>query len=134
MSLEWWLYNGSRTTIALSGLSVITGVVLIKFGIKEWHKRIMIAACMLALVFVGLYVARNFIFPPEKYHGDWRQLYLWILGTHTVMSMVNLPLAIITVFLALKGRFKGHKKIAPFTAAVWIFVAASGWSIFLFNG
>ncbi len=131
--LEWWLYNGSRTTIALSGLSGIAGVVLIRLGVKEWHKRVMAVACVLALIFVGLYLARSALFPPPKYHGDWRSLYLWILGSHTIMSVVNLPLVIVTLFLALTGRFKGHKRVAPYTAAVWIFVAASGWTIFLFN-
>jgi putative membrane protein len=133
MDLEWLLFNGSRATIALSGLLVVSGVILIKLGRRSWHKRAMASAAVLALVFVALYLVKSALYPPEKYEGAYRGLYLFILWSHTVLSIVNMPLAVVTIYLALKERFPKHKRIAPYTAAVWIYVAASGWMIFLFH-
>lgn len=134
MSLESLLVEGSRATIAASGLLIVAGVVMIILGKRELHKRMMLTACALAACFVLLYLARSSLFPPSKYMGEHRGLYLSVLWSHTVLSLVNLPLAAATVYFALKGVFKRHRRIAPFTAAVWVYVAASGWTIFLFNG
>jgi putative membrane protein len=120
--------------IAASGICIIIGVVLIRTGHRDLHKKAMILASILAFIFVILYITRTSLYPVERYAGEHRSLYLSVLWSHTVMSLVNLPLAVITIFLGLKGRFERHKKIAPYTAAVWIFVAASGWTIFLFHG
>ncbi len=108
-------------------------MVLIKTGHRDYHKKAMLMASFLAVIFVILYIARTSLFSVERYAGEHRGIYLSVLWSHTVLSLVNLPLAIITVYLAFKGRFDGHKKIAPYTAAVWIYVAASGWTIFLFH-
>ncbi len=134
MTLELALARGGQTTIALSGLLIAAGVVSILTGRSGAHKKMMIAACVLAAVFVVIYVVRSSLFPHVPYAGEHRGLYLSVLFSHTVMSLVNLPLAVITVYLALKGRTDRHRKVAPYTAAVWIYVAATGWSIFLFNG
>jgi len=37
-----------------------------------------------------------------------------------------------TLYLGLKGRFDRHKRIAPYTAGVWIYVALTGWAIYFF--
>ncbi len=133
MELEAILSLFSRITIALSGICIITGVVLVKTGRKETHKRVMIAAAVLALIFVSIYIVKSSMFPPERYAGAYRSIYLFILWSHTVLSLVNLPLAAITIFLGLKGRYTGHKRIAPYTAGVWIYVAFTGWLIFFFH-
>lgn len=127
------LLHSSRAVILASGLCIILGVVLIKTGHRDYHKKAMLLASFLAVIFVILYIARTSLYPIERYAGGHRGLYLSVLWSHTVLSLVNLPLAIITVYLAFKARFDGHKRIAPYTAAVWIYVAASGWTIFLFH-
>ncbi len=133
MPTEWLLFSGSRLTIALSGLLILVGVILIKTGNRDWHKRAMMTASVLALIFVVLYLVKSAYFPPKKYAGDYRGLYLFILWSHTLLSLVNLPLAVITVYMALKHRFDRHVRIAPYTAGVWVYVAASGWLIYFFN-
>ncbi len=132
MDLRTFLLYGGQLTIGLSGLLIVTGVVLIRLGRREHHKKAMLSASALALVFVVLYLVRTSLYPPEGYHGEHRTLYLFILSSHTVLSLVNLPLAVITLFFALKQRFPSHKRIAPYTAGVWIYVAVTGWLIFFF--
>lgn len=134
MNGQWLLFSGSRLTIALSGLLILAGVALIMGKRREWHKRAMLAACGLALIFVALYLVKSAYFPPKKYAGDYRAFYLFILWSHTIFSLINLPLAIITVYMAFKGRFERHVRIAPYTAAIWVYVAASGWGVFYLNG
>ncbi len=131
--LEALLTHSSRILIAASGISIIIGVALIRTGHRDFHKKAMLLAAILAFLFVILYITRTSLYPVERYAGEHRTLYLSVLWSHTLLSLVNLPLAVITIFLAFKGKFAGHKRIAPYTAAVWIFVAASGWTIFLFH-
>ena len=134
MILRTVLFTGGQAIIAVSGLLIISGLVFIKWGQKEYHKRSMIAAAFFALIFVVFYLVRAALFPHAKYTGDYRSLYLFILFSHTLLAVVNGPLAVVTIHRALKGDFDRHKRIAPYTAGIWIYVAATGWSIFAFTG
>ena len=133
MNLYTILLYSSLITIGISGLCVISGVILIKLHLRERHKWAMLSASFFALIFVGLYMARTTIFPHTKYEGGFRGIYMATLWSHTFLSLVNFPMAIITLYSGIKGRFERHKKIAPFTAGIWLYVAATGWLIYLFQ-
>jgi putative membrane protein len=45
---------------------------------------------------------------------------------------VNFPLAVITLRYAFKNMFEKHRKIAPITAFVLLYVAITGWLIYFF--
>ncbi|MCY0866999.1 MAG: DUF420 domain-containing protein [Aquificaceae bacterium] len=127
----------SMLTISISGLAIVLGIFLIKSGRREAHKRAMITASVFALIFVFLYVLRNFLqsqglIPMGKYEGPYRGLFLFILWSHTILAIINFPLAVITLRYAFKGTFEKHKRIATITAFVWIYVAITGWLIFYF--
>ena len=130
MDLRGILFEGAQIIIGISGVLIITGIVFIKLGKKDIHKKSMLTATFFALIFVVLYVIRSAIFPHTKYVGDYRTLFLAILWSHSLLALVNGPMAAITIYFAFKERFERHKKIAPYTAAVWIYVAATGWVIF----
>lgn len=123
----------SLATIGMSGISIIAGVLFISFGSKVPHRRAMLTASILAVLFVGLYLTRSYLFLPHRYAGEYRTFFLSVLWSHTFLSVVNFPLAAVTIYLAFKGRFKSHRRIAPYTAGVWIYVAASGWTVYLMN-
>ncbi|MDQ7037774.1 MAG: DUF420 domain-containing protein [Aquificota bacterium] len=122
----------SVTTIGLSGILILTGLFFIKTGRRELHKKAMISASFLALLFLIFYGIKYFLYPPKPYEGPYRELYLFTLISHSVLAAVNLPLAVVTVFLGIRGRYGKHRKIAPITALVWIYVALTGWVIFFF--
>jgi len=122
----------SLATIGLSGLCIITGIILISKGHRLYHKKVMLSASIFAIIFVVLYLIRSSLFPPERYAGEYRTLFLSILWSHTLLAMVNFPMAGYTIYLALRERFDRHKRIAPYTAGVWLYVAITGWAIFLF--
>ena len=87
---------------------------------------------MQGLIFVVLYLTRSSLFPHTRYAGGHRTLYLSVLWSHTLLSILNLPMAVVTLYLGMKGRFDRHKRIAPYTAGVWIYVAITGWAIYFF--
>lgn len=126
------LLYGSLSTIAVSGILVISGLILIKLGHKGYHKYAMSSASIFALIFVILYLIRTSLYPHTPYTGGHRVLYFSVLWSHTILSAVNFPLVIYTIYLAVKKRFERHKSIAPFTAGVWIYVAITGWLIRFF--
>jgi putative membrane protein len=122
----------SLITIGISGLSIIAGLYFIKTGRRELHRKAMINASVFALLFVALYLLKNALFPTSKYEGPYRSLFLFILWSHTALAILNFPLAAITLRYALKGVFDKHKRIAPITAGVWLYVAFTGWLIYFF--
>jgi putative membrane protein len=122
----------SLITIGISGLSILAGLFFIKKGKREAHKFFMINASIFALVFVLLYVLKSILYPPQPYTGHYRGLFLFILWTHTILAIVNFPLAVITLRYAFKNMFEKHRKIAPITASVWLYVAVTGWLIYFF--
>jgi len=83
------------------------------------------------LVFVLLYVLKSILYPPQPYTGPYRGLF-FILWTHTILAIVNFPLAVITIRYAFKNMFEKHRKIAPITAFVWLYVVITGWIIYFF--
>jgi len=122
----------SLVSIVLSGLLILTGIVLIKLGKREIHKKVMLTASFLALIFVILYLIKSRLYPPKHYTGEYKTLYYFVLWSHTILSIINFPLAVYTVYLGLKGLYEKHRKIAPITAIVWIYVAVTGWMIYFF--
>lgn len=122
----------SLTTIGASGLLILTGLFFVKTGRRELHKKAMLSASFLALLFLIFYLIKYFSYPPKTYEGPMRGLYLFVMISHSILATLNIPLAAVTVFLGLTNRLDKHRRIAPITAVVWIYVAMSGWLIFAF--
>lgn len=63
---------------------------------------------------------------PFKGQGWIRTVYFAILLTHTILAAAVVPLVIITLRRALKGRFEAHRRIARWTFPVWLYVSITG--------
>jgi uncharacterized membrane protein YozB (DUF420 family) len=63
--------------------------------------------------------------------GSVRTVYLWILGTHTVLASAVPFLAIITLTLAQRGKFGKHRVIARWTLPIWLYVSVTGVVVYL---
>ena len=55
-----------------------------------------------------------------------RTVYLCILASHIVLSVVALPMVLTTFFFSFSGRFRQHRKIARFTLPIWLYVSVTG--------
>ncbi|MBI1747404.1 MAG: DUF420 domain-containing protein [Acidobacteria bacterium] len=54
--------------------------------------------------------------------GVIRPIYFGILISHTILAVAIVPLAIVTLFRALKERFDKHAKIARGKLPLWLYV------------
>ncbi|ALW89980.1 MULTISPECIES: DUF420 domain-containing protein [Deinococcus] len=137
-------------TIVLSGLALCVGVYLIKRGLREAHMRAMIVASTLATIFLVLYLTRLGLGYEKKYAGPeaWRTAYFALLISHIILAAANLPLALGALWNAYKGLraarnlnnidlpaargyFNKHRAWVRWTVPVWLYVAVTGWIIYL---
>jgi len=120
-------------SIVLSGLALVTGVVLIKKGNRVAHHRAMLTATSLALLFLVFYLAKWALHGTTAYGGPeaWRGAYYFLLITHTLLAAINGPVALYVIWRAFRGEFILHKRWARVLVPIWLYVAVSGWIIYL---
>ena len=121
--------NGSSAVLIGSGL------YFIKRGREQAHKRMMLAAFATSSLFLLSYLYYHLVLRAgvTRFQGQGfsRPLYFTILVSHTILAAVVVPFILITLTRALKGRFDRHKKIAPYTWAIWMYVSVTGVVIYL---
>lgn len=126
----------NATLNALSGILLVIAYMHIRAKRIELHKRFMLSACATSALFLVSYVTyhslRGGVVTKFAGTGFVKTLYLTILGTHTVLAVVILPLAIISVTLGLKGRFAKHRAIARWTFPLWLYVSITGVLVYAF--
>jgi len=114
-------------------LLLCAGFLAIRGGRKELHRRLMIAAFLVSVAFLTSYVVyhANHGSTPFPGQGAVRVLYFAILIPHTVLAAAVVPLVVLTLRHALRGRFDRHRKIARWTLPIWLFVSVTGVAIYL---
>lgn len=129
----------NATLNALSGMCLVFGYLAIRSGRTMMHKRFMITSLVFSGLFLVSYLAYHHFQGDTKFlaTGFIRPVYFFILITHIILSIAVLPMVLITVFHALRGRFENHKKIARYTFPIWLYVSVTGVLVFfmlnLFN-
>jgi putative membrane protein len=116
------LFNGLSATALVIGFSYIRSRKIAA------HRAFMITAFIFSSIFLACYIV-NYALHGESHfpgHGTIRTIYLSILITHVLLSVVVLPMILITFFFSLTGRFPQHKKIARFTFPIWLYVSVTG--------
>jgi putative membrane protein len=80
-----------------------------------------------------MYVAYHMTSDSTKFGGEGaiRTVYFLILITHIFLSIVIIPLVLITYVRALASKFDKHKKIAKITFPIWLYVAVTGVIVYL---
>jgi len=122
---------------ALNGLAavlLVTGVLRIKAGQEAAHKKLMLSAFAVSVLFLCSYLYYHLHFGVSvKYQGaDWARLpYLLLLLTHTVLAAAVPFLAMRTIWLGLNDRRQAHRKWARFTFPIWLYVSVTGVTIYL---
>jgi putative membrane protein len=131
----------------LTALLLVMGVMAIKNGNKKVHERFMTTAIACSVVFLVMYVAYHMTADSTVYGdidgnkilgatekanaGSIRYVYLFILLSHIALSIVIIPLVLITYVRALAARFDKHRKIAKITFPLWLYVAVTGVVVYL---
>jgi putative membrane protein len=131
----------------LTALLLVMGVMAIKNGNKKVHERFMTMAIACSVVFLVMYVAYHMTADSTVYGdidgnkildatekanaGLIRNVYLFILLSHIALSIIIIPLVLITYVRALAARFDKHRKIAKITFPLWLYVAVTGVVVYL---
>jgi uncharacterized membrane protein YozB (DUF420 family) len=105
-----------------------TGFVLIRRGRRDAHHRVMIAALVVSTLFLVSYLVYHARVGSVRFQGQGsvRTVYFSILISHTILAAAVPPLALITLWRAVRGRFDRHRAIARWTLPIWFYVSVTG--------
>lgn len=132
---------------SLVAIMLLAGLYFAKKGNYARHKRIMIRAILLSVLFLLSYIAHH-LFAGDTRFGDLdhngmlsdaeiaaagpgRTFYYVLLLTHIPLAGIILPFILFTAYRSLCGDYAQHKKLARITWPVWFYVAVSGVLVFL---
>jgi uncharacterized membrane protein YozB (DUF420 family) len=118
---------------ATSAVLIACGVSLIRRRHRQAHRRVMLAAIVTSALFLISYLVYHAHVGSVHFPGQgWsRPAYFAILLSHTLLAAAVVPLVIVTVVRALRGRFARHRQIARWTYPVWMYVSVTGVIIYL---
>ena len=121
------------TINGLTAVVLVAAVIAIKNGNRKLHENLMKVAIACSIAFLGMYVAYHMTSDSTKFGGEGaiRYVYFFILVTHIVLSIVIIPMVLITYVRALGQAFDKHKKIAKITFPIWLYVAVTGVVVYL---
>ena len=125
------MVNATLNTI--SGILLTIGYVRIRQRKITAHKKCMLAAFAVSVLFLVCYVIyhANTGSKPFTKQGWIRPVYFTILISHIILAFVIVPLALRTLYLAWRERFEQHRRIAKITFPIWLYVSVTGVIIYL---
>jgi len=118
---------------AVAAAAQVMGFIAIRAKKQNLHRALMLTAFLSsALFFIG-YLAYHYVHGDTRYPGTGaiRAAYLGLLLTHVVASIALVPMVLMTLFYAVKGRFSAHRKLARFTLPTWLYVSVTGVLVFV---
>ena len=118
---------------SLSAVFLFAGYLFIRTKNRDAHRACMLAAFFCSTVFLISYLVYHFQVGSVGFKGQgWiRPVYFTILISHTILAAAVVPLALITLFRALRERFDAHRRIARWTFPIWLYVSVTGVVIYL---
>ena len=126
----------NATLNGIAGCLLVAGLVLVKSGRKEAHRKTMLAAFATSCVFLVLYVYHKYwvvrgIHTPFRGPASLKGIYLGMLFSHVVLAIAVVPLALVSIHRGLHERFPEHRKIARWTWPIWMYVSVTGVLVYL---
>lgn len=127
---------------SLVAILLLAALVSVKQQKYELHKKLMLAAIVLSVLFLLSYIGHHLLAGETKYGdvnhdgiisdeeklsaGGLRTFYYIILITHIPLAAVVLPFILFTAYRALIGEYEQHKKLTRITWPLWFYVAVTG--------
>ena len=126
---------------------LVAGLFFVKQNKYVLHKKIMLTAILLSVLFLLSYIAHHLLAGDTKYGdvnhdgivsidekalaGNLRMVYYFVLITHIPLAAIILPFILFTAYRALTGEYDKHKKLVRITWPVWFYVAVTGVVVYL---
>jgi putative membrane protein len=97
------------------------------------HTGFVFGALASSALFLVSYLVYHAFHGDTKFTGQGpiRPAYFFVLISHIVLSVVALPLILLSTYLSLAGRFKAHRKVSRYTFPIWLYVSVTGVLIFV---
>ena len=129
-----WLPEVNATLNATSAALLLSGIAAIRSGDRERHMKRMLAAFVVSSAFLVSYIIYHHFQgdTPFEGRGVVRPIYFFILISHIVVSVAALPLVLTTLYLAATKRFDRHRRVARYTAPMWLYVSVTGVLVYAF--
>lgn len=119
----------NATLNATSALLLAGGYAAIRAGKMQVHKRFMLSAFGISVVFLVSYVIYHLrVKQVVLFQGQgWiRPVYFTLLLSHTVLAIVIVPMILVTLRRAWIQKFDKHRIIARWTLPLWFYVCVTG--------
>jgi len=112
----------------LSATALLIGYTFIRSRRIKAHRAAMLTAFAFSTLFLACYIANYALHGESHYpgHSMVRTVYLVILTSHVLLSVIALPLVLVTFFFSLTGRIPTHRKVARWTFPIWLYVSVTG--------
>jgi len=112
----------------LSAVALCVGLASIRQLNIAAHRAAMFTAFVFSTLFLVSYITNHALHGDMRFHGQGavRPFYFTLLISHIGLSMIALPLILVTFFLSLTGRFPIHKRVARWTFPIWLYVSVTG--------
>jgi putative membrane protein len=112
----------------LSAVALVIGFWHIKAGRIRQHLTFMSTAFVFSAMFLVTYITNHALHGDMRFHGQGiaRGVYFPLLISHITLSVIALPMILITFFLSLSGRFPAHRRFARITFPIWLYVSVTG--------
>jgi len=124
--------NAALNSVSL--ILLVAGYVQIQRGRVKAHQCCMTAAFCVSTAFLASYLTYRLLGEEKRFTGQGliRPIYFFILITHVILAATVPILAGRTLYLALRGRFTQHRRIARITFPIWMYVSVTGVLVYLF--
>ena len=121
------------TLNAITALLLLSGYSFIRRKQVTAHKTCMLSAFATSSLFLVCYLWYHAHHGVTHFSGRGavRGFYLGLLASHTILAAVIVPLAVVTLYRALRRMFSRHKRIARWTLPVWLYVSVTGVVVYL---
>jgi putative membrane protein len=132
---------------SIVAMLLIAALVAVKSKNFFLHKKLMLAAIVLSLLFLLSYICHHLLAGDTKYGdlnhdgilsddekslaGNLRYVYYFILATHIPLAGIILPFTLFTAYRALTADYGRHMKLARITWPIWFYVAITGVAVYL---
>jgi len=118
---------------ATSAVALFTGLYFIRKRDTRRHRIAMLTALGASALFLAFYVTRVLLTGTHEFAGTGaaRTVYRTILFSHMVLAVIVVPLVLRLLYLADRGRFREHGRLARWTFPIWAYVSVTGLVVYL---
>lgn len=112
---------------------LIAGIIAVKQKNYLLHKKLMLTAIVLSVLFLVSYICHHLFAGETKFGGEGisKIIYYILLITHIPLAAIILPFILFTAYRALIGEYDKHKKLTRITWPIWFYVAVTGVIIYM---